>query len=141
MMRILAILSVNCSVILSAMSHFLAECSWTMSTRARALSTGVCGRTPWPRLKMWPGRPAAWSRTAIARRRSSAVSAKQGHRVEIALDRAVVADHLPGVVEPHAPIDADHRGARFGEQRQELRVAGGEVDHGDAGRDAADDLR
>ena len=57
---------------------------------------------------MWPGRPAAWSRTSIARRRSSRCVGQERHRVEIALDRAVVADHLPGVVEPHAPIDADH---------------------------------
>src|SRR3972149_1925859 len=27
-------------------------------------STGVSGSTPWPRLKMWPGRPAARSRIA-----------------------------------------------------------------------------
>src|SRR5207253_1959947 len=30
--------------------------SWTMSTRARTCSTGVPGKTPCPRLKMWPGR-------------------------------------------------------------------------------------
>ena len=40
--------------------------SWTASTNATAFSTGVSGRMPWPRLKMWPGRPAAWSRIALA---------------------------------------------------------------------------
>jgi len=33
--------------------------SCTPSTRARTCSTGVPGRMPWPRLKMWPGRPPA----------------------------------------------------------------------------------
>src|SRR5215470_11410634 len=40
------------------------EMSWTMSTRAFTCSTGVDSRTPWPRLKMWPGRPAARCRIA-----------------------------------------------------------------------------
>jgi len=35
--------------------------SWTQSTKATTWSTGVPGRMPWPRLKMWPGRPPAWS--------------------------------------------------------------------------------
>ena len=33
--------------------------SWTRSTRRRRSSGSVAGRTPWPRLKTWPGRPAA----------------------------------------------------------------------------------
>src|SRR5437762_9648269 len=33
------------------------ESSWTISTSAFTCSTGVDGSTPWPRLKMWPGRP------------------------------------------------------------------------------------
>ena len=89
---------------------------------------------------MWPGRPAAWSRIVGRAAAEFGCVGQEGHRVEVALDRAVVADHLPGIVEPHAPIDADHRRARFGQQRQELRIAGGEVDHRHAGRDAADDL-
>src|SRR5207237_6022992 len=36
-----------------------AESAWTMSTSAFTCSTGVDSSTPWPRLKMWPGRPAA----------------------------------------------------------------------------------
>src|SRR5207253_5427380 len=43
--------------------------SWTMSTRARTCSTGVPGKTPWPRLKMWPGRLAARSRMSFTRGR------------------------------------------------------------------------
>ena len=40
-------------------------------TRARTFSTGVCGSTPWPRLKMCPARPPAWASTSAARRRTS----------------------------------------------------------------------
>ena len=43
---------------------------------------------------------------------------EQRHRIEIALNRAIVADHGPCVVEPHAPVDAHNRRPRFGEQRQ-----------------------
>src|ERR1044072_614407 len=48
----------------------LALISWTMSTSAITLSTGVSGRMPCPRLKMWPGRPPAWSRMCLACARS-----------------------------------------------------------------------
>ena len=44
---------------------------------------------------------------------------QQHERIEVALHGAVVADRLPGVVEPHAPIDADHLSAGFGQQRQQ----------------------
>ena len=36
-----------------------AEYSCTKWARFFTFSTGVSGRMPWPRLKMWPGRPAA----------------------------------------------------------------------------------
>src|SRR5262249_17224076 len=38
---------------------YRADSSWTMSTRAFTLSTGVSWWMPCPRLKMWPGRRAA----------------------------------------------------------------------------------
>src|SRR5262245_35135941 len=41
---------------------YRADSSWTMSTRAFTLSTGVSWWMPCPRLKMWPGRRAAASR-------------------------------------------------------------------------------
>ena len=41
--------------------------SWTASTRARTLSTGVVGRMPCPRLKTCPARPAAWRRISRTR--------------------------------------------------------------------------
>ena len=43
-----------------------ADSSATASIRRSTLSTGVCGSTPWPRLKMWPGRPAARSQHVLA---------------------------------------------------------------------------
>ena len=105
-----------------------------------AFSTGVCCSTPWPRLKMCPGRPAAWSRTSLARRRISATSASRTRGIEIALDRPVVADGPPGFVQPHTPVDADHAAAALGQQRQQRRIARGEIDHRHAGRDPGDDL-
>ena len=42
------------------------------------------------------------------------VAVGQEHeRIEVALHRPVVADGFPGVVQPHAPVDADHRGRRL----------------------------
>src|SRR4029453_6035178 len=49
-----------------------APSSWTMSTRAATCSTGVVWWTPWPRLKMCPGRPPARARIAFTRSRNSA---------------------------------------------------------------------
>src|ERR1700690_3190415 len=55
---------------------FAAEYSWIRRARFFTFSTGVSGRMPWPRLKMWPGRPAAWRRMASARDLISFQSAK-----------------------------------------------------------------
>ena len=55
-------------------------CTW--STSACTLSTGVCGRTPWPRLKMCPGRPATRRRmsSAAASNRSRGPHSRTGSR-------------------------------------------------------------
>lgn len=46
------------------------------------------------------------------------VGVGQQHRgIEIALDRFIVADGSPGVVQPDPPIDADHGPARLTQQR------------------------
>ena len=82
---------------------------------------------------MWPGRPAAWSRISLARRRIFAIGEQHG-RIEIALHGPVVADDLQAVVEPDSPVDADHVAAGLGQERQQRRVAGGEVDHRHARR-------
>src|SRR5262249_35214126 len=47
----------------------LEDISWTMSTSAFTWSTGVSGRTPWPRLKRWQGRPPARRRISATRSR------------------------------------------------------------------------
>ena len=51
--------------------------SWTQSTRAWRCSTGVWGRTPWPRLKICPGRPPTRSRTSWAAARIVGTSASK----------------------------------------------------------------
>src|ERR1019366_1967041 len=45
--------------------------SCTNCARSFTLETGVCGKMPWPRLKMCPGRPSARRRMCSARRFSS----------------------------------------------------------------------
>src|SRR5664279_2898081 len=45
--------------------------SCTNCARSFTLVTGVCGKMPWPRLKMCPGRPSARRRMCSARRFSS----------------------------------------------------------------------
>src|SRR5215469_12822302 len=54
-----------------------AECSCTNFARFLTFSTGVSGRMPWPRLKIWPDRPPARSRMSSARDFSSFQSAKR----------------------------------------------------------------
>ena len=49
--------------------HRRSDSSWTMSTSARACATGVSWWTPWPRLKMCPGRPPARASTSLTRSR------------------------------------------------------------------------
>ena len=95
---------------------------------------------------MWPGRPPAWSRTLLGAAANLGRTAQQHHRVEVALDRLVVADRAPGVVQPDPPVDADHRVALttakgLGQQRQQGRVARGEMDHRHAGGDPLDESR
>src|SRR3990172_2312339 len=51
-------------------------CWCTRSTRSWTFSTGVPGRIPWPRLKTWPGRPAACRRTRSTRSRRTSFGAK-----------------------------------------------------------------
>src|SRR5439155_8673801 len=64
-------------------AHRRADISCTISTSAFTCSTGVCGSTPWPRLKMWPGRPPARPRMSFTRRRMCAgfVSNTAGSRL------------------------------------------------------------
>ncbi len=49
----------------------------TSSTTRCRCSTGVSGRTPWPRLKMWPARPAARASTSRTLPSSTGSGARQ----------------------------------------------------------------
>ena len=62
---------------------------------------------------MCPGRPAACCRMSVGAAAEFGDVGQERHRIEIALDRAVGADHPPGIVQPHAPVDADDRRARL----------------------------
>ncbi len=53
-------------------------------------STGVDGRMPWPRLKMWPGRPPTRARMSSACWSMRGDRAEQQRRIEVALHGAVV---------------------------------------------------
>src|SRR6185437_23900 len=52
------------------LAHAVSVC--TRSTTRRTASTGVVGKTPWPRLKMCPGRPSARAMMSWTRASSSA---------------------------------------------------------------------
>ncbi len=105
-----------------------------------ALSTGVCGRMPCPRLKMWPGRPAAISSICCTRRRSSCRSASSDAGVEVALDRL---DRCRWPARRRRVACASRRrprAASLGQQRIQDRIAGREVDHRNTGSKTGDDL-
>ena len=55
-----------------------AVCSCTSSTRRPRSAGSVSGSTPWPRLKMWPGRPPARLEDRRAPPRASARTARAG---------------------------------------------------------------
>ncbi len=101
--------------------------SWTSSASRRRLSLGVSGSTPWPRLKMWPGRPPARSRTCRASRATTSNGASITPGIEVALD-AAVADAAPGLVEGQPPVDADDVGAGARHRLEEVRGGGPEMD-------------
>src|SRR6267142_965448 len=96
----------------------------TASTRARTLSSGVCGRMPCPRLKMWPGRPPT--------RR------KQHGRIQISLHRDVP-EAVPGLDQIDAPVETDDIPSRLPHRAKEASGLGSEVDEGRPGGDAPDD--
>ena len=72
--------------------------AWTKSTSRLTLSTGVCGRTPWPRLKMWPGRPPALVEHRLGPLAQRIPRGEQGDRIEVALDGDVRPSRVEGGV-------------------------------------------
>ena len=53
---------------------------------------------------------------------------QQERRIEVALDTPLVANPRPGIVERHAPIDADDIATRLSHQLQEAGGPGAKVD-------------
>ena len=54
--------------------------------------------------------------------------AQQGDRIEIPLDGALGARQFPGLVEPDPPVHSDDVWTGLGQQRNQCRVACGEID-------------
>ena len=100
----------------------------TSSTTRVSTSGSVSGRTPWPRLKTWPGAarpsvedPAHLGLDDLPRR-------EQHGRVEVALHRLVRADPAGGHVQRRTPVDADHVGAGLAHRAEQLAGPDAEVD-------------
>ena len=65
---------------------------------------------------------------------------EEHHGVEVALHRTVVAGQIPAAFEIDPPVDPDHAPPRLGQERQQFRIAGGEVDHWRSGGRGGDRL-
>ena len=111
-----------------------------MSTSARAWSTLVWGSTPWPRLKIWPGRGGSLLQHVAGPQPQLIEVGHQRQRVQVPLHPIFRPDQLPGVVQPQPPVDPDHIRVRLGQQRQQRRIASGKVDHRRAFNGADDRL-
>ena len=99
------------------------------AVRAAKSARDPCpGSTPWPRLKMWPGRPPARRSTSRAARLDALPRAEQRGGVEIPLHAAVAATSCPALVERDPPVEADHVAAGARHRRQQRRGPGAEVD-------------
>ena len=103
--------------------------AWPASTKARAFSTGVCGRIPWPRFKMWPEAAGSFDRVAsrLARR---LLPGRAAHR-----DRRCPAARCAGpkisrtARQIHAPIHAQNVRAGFGAASSKCAGRFGEENH------------
>src|SRR3989304_1474180 len=101
-------------------------------------STGVSGSTPWPRLKMWPGRPAARSRIARTCRLISAGVAGGGGGARGVRAAPPPPTPLPRVPEVPPPVEADPVAARLAHELQQPSGARAEMNHGNPWREAFD---
>ena len=112
--------------------HLAADSSCTMSTSALTFSTGVSWWTPWPRLKMWPGRPRGAVEDALGRAADLGEARQQHGGIEVALHGHVVAQPLPRRPQLHPPVEADDVAPRFLHRRKQRGRAHPEVDDGHA---------
>ncbi len=90
---------------------------------------------------MCPGRPPARAEQLVGRREDPIDRTEEQRRIEVALDRAVRSDALPGLVERRAPVGADHVAARFAQLVEDRSGADAEMNRRDAcRRDAIEDF-
>ena len=107
--------------------------SCTKRARFFTLSTGVSGRMPWPRLKMWPGRPAARLKNFFGARFQFFPVGEEQHGIEISLHGCGVIETLPAFVERDAPVETDDVGSGFFHRGQKRGAVGAEINDGRAG--------
>ena len=87
------------------------RCRRGRGRRGRKRSRATCaGSTPWPRLKMWPSRPAAAASTCrvSASTASHGDSSTAGSRFPCTPRDAGPPTRDPGVVQRRPPVDPDH---------------------------------
>ena len=101
-------------------------------------STGVSGRTPWPRLKICPGTAAGAAQDFCHSAFDFFRRSEQRDRIEVALDGDVVADGGPAFVKIDTPVQADDIAAGGADVLQQTGGAGAEVDHRHTGNDRVD---
>ena len=87
---------------------------------ASRIAGSVSGSTPWPRLKMWPGRPPLRRSTRGLRSATTSHGARHtaGSRLPCT---ALSPDPGAGHVERHPPVDAHDVGAGLAHQRRAAR--------------------
>ncbi len=82
------------------------------------MSGGVAGSTPWPRLKMCPGRRRRPAQHVGGVTLDLVGRPKQHRGVEVALNGDTVAELVPGAVEVDPPVEADDVAAGGADLRQ-----------------------
>ena len=105
--------------------------SCTRSTTAARMPMSASGRTPCPRLKMWPVPLPSAAPSAITWR-AAASTTGQGHTHRAGSRLPWTAwsgpTRVAGRVEGHPPVHADHVGAGRGHQAEQLAGAHAEED-------------
>ena len=110
-------------------------CSCTRSTTSLSFPGSVSGRTPWPRLKMWPFAALGGVEDGVGLGQQGRVVGEDDGRVEVALED-LVRQALRGLVERDAEVDAADFGAGLGHRFEQVPGADAEVDARHGLRDA-----
>ena len=63
---------------------------------------------PWPRLKMWPGRPFGGAKDLLDAQFDNFKRRKKRDGIEISLHRVVMAHGAPAFIERLPPVEANH---------------------------------